>query len=210
MFDTVLGLSPEIILIFTSCSLKYSNVSLAFFLTLSFKTIKAIIVPNGAEQGRKFFDKMTEFAVQECEAKGLAWTKFEKDGTVQGGIAKFINEEAKANTELENAKNKLDTVEFITRRVSNDDLRIFYNKLYSLSENTCACPSLAYVLFYPELVANRVPYFMAGNEPVQMLGLYYNHMAPKFVYSLDKNKPLLPTNPSPDFTAAVLWGKIPQ
>ena len=51
------------------------------------KTIKAIIVPNGAEQGRKFFDKMTEFAVEECEAKGLAWTKFEQDGNVQGGIS---------------------------------------------------------------------------------------------------------------------------
>jgi len=63
------------------------------------KTIKAIVVPNGAEQGRKFFDKMTEFAVQECEAKGLAWTKFEQDGTVQGGIAKFVTEEVKAKLE---------------------------------------------------------------------------------------------------------------
>ena len=26
------------------------------------KTVKAIVVPNGAEQGRKFFDKMDEFA----------------------------------------------------------------------------------------------------------------------------------------------------
>ena len=58
------------------------------------KTIKAIVVPNGAEQGRKFFDNKAEYAVNECEAKGLAWTKFEQDGTVQGGIAKFINEEA--------------------------------------------------------------------------------------------------------------------
>ena len=40
------------------------------------KTVKAIIVPNGAEQGRKFFDKMTEFATtDEVGAKGLAWTK---------------------------------------------------------------------------------------------------------------------------------------
>ena len=38
---------------------------------------------------------MTEFAMQECKAKGLAWTKFEKDGTVQGGISKFITEEVK-------------------------------------------------------------------------------------------------------------------
>lgn len=54
----------------------------------------------------------------------------------------------------------------------------------------CACPSLAYVLFYPELTANRVPYFFAGNEPVQMLGLYYNHLAPKLAYSFSENKPL--------------------
>ena len=29
---------------------------------------------------------------------------------------------------------------------------------------------------------------MAGNEPVQMLGLYYNHMAPKIAYSFGNNK----------------------
>ena len=77
------------------------------------KTIKVIIVPNGAEQGRKFFDKMTEFAVQECEAKGLAWTKFEKDGTVQGGIAKFITEEAKAKLENEFGAKVGDSMFFI-------------------------------------------------------------------------------------------------
>lgn len=60
------------------------------------KTIKAIIVPNGAEQGRKFFDKMGEFAqTDEVGAKGLAWTKLEKDGNIVGGIAKFITEDIK-------------------------------------------------------------------------------------------------------------------
>ena len=60
------------------------------------KTIKAIVVPNGAEQGRKFFDKMGEFATtDEVGAKGLAWTKFEQDGTVTGGIAKFITDDIK-------------------------------------------------------------------------------------------------------------------
>ncbi len=89
---------------------------------------------------------------------------------------------------IEGAKRMLDNVEFITRKVSNNDLRTIYKKLYKISGNTCACPSLAYVLFYPELVINKVPYFIAGNEPVQLLGLYYNHMAPKIVYSFDKNK----------------------
>ncbi len=60
------------------------------------KTIKAIVVSNGADQGRKFFDKMTEFAVEEAGAKGLAWVKFDQDGNVNGGISKFINEDIKS------------------------------------------------------------------------------------------------------------------
>ena len=60
------------------------------------KTIKVIVVPNGAEQGRKFFDNMSEFAVNELGAKGLAWTKFDAENTVSGGIAKFITDDVKA------------------------------------------------------------------------------------------------------------------
>ena len=78
------------------------------------KTVKAIVVPDGAEQGRKFFDKMTEFATtDEVGAKGLAWTKFEKDGTVQGGIAKFITDEAKAKLENEYGVKAGDSIFFI-------------------------------------------------------------------------------------------------
>jgi len=93
-----------------------------------------------------------------------------------------------ARKSIEGAKRKFESVEFITRRIANNDLKIIYRKLYELSENTCACPSLAYVLFYPELVANKVPYFIAGNEPAQLVGLYYNHMAPKIAYSFGNNK----------------------
>ena len=100
----------------------------------------------------------------------------------------YMSEGAKKS--IENAKMRLNSVEFITRKVANDDLRRIYKKLYALSENTCACPSLAYVLFYPELVANKVPYFVAGNEPAQLLGLYFNHMAPKIAYTFPQNKAL--------------------
>lgn len=85
------------------------------------------------------------------------------------------------------AREKLPSVEFISRKMADDDLRKIYRGLYQLSENTCACPSLAYVLFYPELVANRVPYFVAGNEPAQIQGLYYNHMAPPIAYTFGGN-----------------------
>lgn len=96
----------------------------------------------------------------------------------------YMSESARQS--IENAKKYFDNVEFITRTVKQEDLRKVYKKLYKISENTCACPSLAYVLFYPEMVANRVPYFMAGNEPAQMLGLYYNSMAPKIAYTFGK------------------------
>ena len=61
------------------------------------KVVKAIVLPNGAEQGRKFFDKMTEFAKEEAGANGLAWIKFDKEKQITGGIAKFITEEMKNN-----------------------------------------------------------------------------------------------------------------
>ena len=59
------------------------------------KTIKVIIVPKGAEQGRKFFDDMTEFAVNEAGAKGLAWVKIDEENNLTGGIAKFVTDEIK-------------------------------------------------------------------------------------------------------------------
>ena len=60
------------------------------------KTIKIIVVPNGAEQGRKFFDKMGDFATSdEVGAKGLAWTKINAENQVEGGIAKFITDDIK-------------------------------------------------------------------------------------------------------------------
>ena len=78
------------------------------------KTIKAIVVPNGAEQGRKFFDKMTEYATtDEVGAKGLAWVKYTADGEITGGIAKFITEEIKEQLENEFGMTKNSSVFFI-------------------------------------------------------------------------------------------------
>ena len=66
------------------------------------KTIKVIVVPNGAEQGRKFFDRMTEFATsEEVGAKGLAWTKITPEKQAEGGIAKFITDEIKEQLIIE-------------------------------------------------------------------------------------------------------------
>ena len=62
------------------------------------KTIKAIVVPKGGAQGRKFFDNMTDYAINEAEAQGLAWVKVDEENNLTGGIAKFVSDEIK--TEL--------------------------------------------------------------------------------------------------------------
>ena len=62
------------------------------------KTVKAIVVPKGASEGRKFFDNMEEFAKTDAGAKGLAWVKVDEENNLTGGIAKFITDEIK--TEL--------------------------------------------------------------------------------------------------------------
>ena len=78
------------------------------------KTVKAIVVPNGATQGRKFFDKMGEFATtEEVGAKGLAWTKIEQDDSVTGGIAKFITSDIKENLEKQIGAEKNSAIFFI-------------------------------------------------------------------------------------------------
>ena len=58
------------------------------------KTVKTITVKKGGENPRSFFEQMTEYAITECKAKGLAWLKVNEDRTLQGPIAKFIDSES--------------------------------------------------------------------------------------------------------------------
>ena len=59
------------------------------------KIVRTITLPDGASVERSFYDGMTEFAIEECKAKGLAWIKILEDGEWQGPIAKFIDEESR-------------------------------------------------------------------------------------------------------------------
>ena len=77
------------------------------------KTIKAIVVPNGGSNSRKFFDSMTEFAMQEAEAKGLAWVKFDEENNPAGGIAKFIDKDKKQKLQEKLNAKKEDCIFFI-------------------------------------------------------------------------------------------------
>ena len=83
------------------------------------KTVKAIIVPKGSKQGRKFFDKMTDFAkTEEVGAKGLAWVKYEENA-LTGGISKFITEEMKEILEKEYGFKNGDSIFFIGDELKN-------------------------------------------------------------------------------------------
>ena len=75
------------------------------------KIVKIIVVPEGAAQGRKFFDAMADFAKEEAGANGLAWVKVEEEYT--GGIAKFITDDIKEKLEKDYGVQKNSAIFFI-------------------------------------------------------------------------------------------------
>ena len=77
------------------------------------KIVRIITVPGGAEQPRTFFEGMTDFAINECKAKGLAWLKVNDDRTLQGPIAKFIDDEAREAMLTRTNTNAGDAIFFI-------------------------------------------------------------------------------------------------
>ena len=104
------------------------------------KIIKIISVPNCAAQPRKFFDQMGEFAVNECEAKGLAYVKVEEDSTLSAGISKFINDNMRVEL-LKHAKPG-DAIFFIAEEKKKVEklaglIRIELGKRLDLLEKNC-------------------------------------------------------------------------
>ena len=57
--------------------------------------VRIIATHNVGDQSRSFFEGMTDFAIKECKAKGLAWLRILDDRSFQGPIAKFIDDDAR-------------------------------------------------------------------------------------------------------------------
>ena len=57
--------------------------------------VRIIAVHDVKDEARSFFEGMTDYAINELKAKGLAWLRILDDRSFQGPIAKFITEEAK-------------------------------------------------------------------------------------------------------------------
>ena len=57
--------------------------------------VRVIATHDVGDKPRSFFEDMTNFAIKELKAKGLAWLRILDDGSFQGPIAKFITDEAR-------------------------------------------------------------------------------------------------------------------
>ena len=69
------------------------------------KVVRVIATHDVEEQSRSFFEGMTDYAISECKAKGLAWLRILEDGSLQGPIAKFIPDDVR-NTMAERTNSK--------------------------------------------------------------------------------------------------------
>ena len=70
----------------------FENVNLNAF---KGKIVRTIATHDVQDQPRSFFDGMTEYAIKDCKAKGLAWLRVLEDRSFQGPIAKFIPDESR-------------------------------------------------------------------------------------------------------------------
>ena len=61
------------------------------------KIVRAIRLPDGAKNSKKFFETMEKFAVEEVGMKGLGYVKAGEDMSLAGPIAKFLPDEEKKN-----------------------------------------------------------------------------------------------------------------
>lgn len=79
---------------------------------------------------------------------------------------------------IENARKSVKNADIIVKKVDKEIMRRIYAAHFALAGNTCMCPALAYVLFYPLLTEKKVPYLVLGNEPSQMYNLIFNNISP--------------------------------
>ena len=75
--------------------------------------VRIIVAHNVKNQPRSFFEGMTDYAIKELKAKGLAWLRIMDDLSLQGPIAKFIPEDAKTEMLKRTSSKEGDCIFFI-------------------------------------------------------------------------------------------------
>ena len=75
--------------------------------------VRVISTHNVGDKPRSFFEDMTNFAIKELKAKGLAWLRILDDGSFQGPIAKFITDDARIEMQKRTNSKPGDCIFFI-------------------------------------------------------------------------------------------------
>ena len=78
--------------------------------------VRIIAVHNVQDEPRSFFEGMTDYAIKDLKAKGLAWLRVLEDRSFQGPIAKFITEEAKEEMLRRTNSKEGDAIFFIAEK----------------------------------------------------------------------------------------------
>lgn len=98
----------------------------------------------------------------------------------------FMSPNAREN--ILQAKKRLTNVEFVERAVMPQQLGEMYKKNLKILGNTCLCPSLAYIIFYPLIASERIPYIITGVEDVQYKNLALNGFLSPRIYKLSQSQ----------------------
>ena len=77
------------------------------------KIVRIIAVHDVKDHARSFFEGMTNYAIDELKAKGLAWIRILEDRSFQGPIAKFITPEAQEEMLKRTSSKEGDAIFFI-------------------------------------------------------------------------------------------------
>jgi len=78
--------------------------------------VRIIAVHDVKNLPRSVFEGMTEYAIKDLKAKGLAWIRIMEDKSFQGPIAKFITEEAKEEMLKRTKSKEGDAIFFIAEK----------------------------------------------------------------------------------------------
>ncbi len=78
--------------------------------------VRIIAVHDVKDESRSFFESMTDYAIKDLKAKGLAWLRILDDRSFQGPIAKYISEEAKEEMLKRTKSKEGDAIFFIAER----------------------------------------------------------------------------------------------
>lgn len=91
----------------------FENIDLKVF---NNKIIRVVAVHDVEDQPRSFFEGMTDFAINDCKAKGLAWLRIMEDRSFQGPIAKFIDDNSREEILKRTTSKPGDAIFFIAEK----------------------------------------------------------------------------------------------